>query len=89
MLGDTTGIPTLTSSVFQPSSPVHRHLWPRMAMGLGIAQLVVGITCVVFHVVMCTNQLDLHKGWHYVGEGLLTGTVVSILQAMCYPQSYI
>ena len=78
MLGDSSGIPTLTSSVFQPSSPIHRRLWPKMATGLGIAQLIVGTLCVAFHVVIYTEQWDMHNGWHYIGEGVLTGIVVSI-----------
>ncbi len=51
--------------------------WAKMAAALGATQLIIGTSCIVFHVIAFLMDQNADEQLHYMGEGILTGGVVS------------
>ena len=50
--------------------------WAKMAAALGVTQLIIGCSCIVFHIIAFFMDQDTIHQLHYMGEGILTGSVV-------------
>ena len=62
-----------------PGPRDHQSFWSKMATALAITQLMIGVSCVAFHVAAFYIDKTANQPLHYIGEGLLTGGVVSHL----------
>ncbi len=51
--------------------------WAKMAAALGATQLIIGSSCIVFHIIAFFMDQNAEQQLHYMGEGILTGGVVS------------
>ncbi len=56
----------------------HQSFWTKTATALAITQLMIGISCVAFHVAAFYIDKSVNQPLHYIGEGLLSGGVVRI-----------
>ena len=54
--------------------------WSKMAGALGATQLIIGSSCIVFHLIAIFMDQNAGQQFHYMAEGILTGGVVSIFQ---------
>ena len=51
--------------------------WAKMAGALGATQLIIGSSCIVFHLIAIFMDQNAGQQFHYMAEGILTGGVVS------------
>ena len=62
--------------------PARNGFWAKMAAALGVTQLIIGVSCIVFHVIAFFIDKSSDQPIHYLGEGILTGGIVSVLSLM-------
>ena len=52
--------------------------WAKMAGALGATQLIIGSSCIGFHLIAFFMDENTAQQFHYMAEGILTGGVVSL-----------
>ena len=60
------------------------NFWVKMTTALGVTQIVIGISCMVFYMIAFFMNLTMEHFVRYMAVGLVTGTVVCILRSMAY-----